>query len=115
MRPETFNGYKELKLVDLPKPVYEVQHLVKSRSVFREREIFARVMAEIDGNRSWRSSARSILGANWVQNSPNLHPISPNFVSQNKTFHKSFGMYGGDDGARTRDPCRDRTIRVMKS
>ena len=24
------------------------------------------------------------------------------------TFRKSFGMYGGDDGARTRDLCRDR-------
>jgi hypothetical protein len=24
------------------------------------------------------------------------------------TFHKYFGMYGGDDGARTRDLCRDR-------
>ncbi len=24
------------------------------------------------------------------------------------TFHKFFGMYGGDDGARTRDLCRDR-------
>jgi hypothetical protein len=24
------------------------------------------------------------------------------------TLHKSFGMYGGDDGARTRDLCRDR-------
>jgi hypothetical protein len=23
-------------------------------------------------------------------------------------FRKSFGMYGGDDGARTRDLCRDR-------
>ena len=25
-----------------------------------------------------------------------------------KTPRKSFGMYGGDDGARTRDLCRDR-------
>jgi len=24
-------------------------------------------------------------------------------------FRKSFGMYGGDDGARTRDLCRDRS------
>jgi hypothetical protein len=24
------------------------------------------------------------------------------------TLRKSFGMYGGDDGARTRDLCRDR-------
>jgi hypothetical protein len=24
------------------------------------------------------------------------------------SFLKSFGMYGGDDGARTRDLCRDR-------
>jgi hypothetical protein len=25
-------------------------------------------------------------------------------------FRKSFGMYGGDDGARTRDLCRDRKV-----
>ena len=29
-------------------------------------------------------------------------------VAVGHTFHKNFVMYGGDDGARTRDPCRDR-------
>ena len=29
-------------------------------------------------------------------------------ISSAKSSHNSFGMYGGDDGARTRDLCRDR-------
>jgi len=29
-------------------------------------------------------------------------------------FRKSFGMYGGDDGARTRDLCRDSYIPKRK-
>jgi hypothetical protein len=36
--------------------------------------------------------------------------FAPNFGEflRPKTFRKSFALYGGDDGARTRDLCRDR-------
>ena len=40
-----------------------------------------------------------------------IGPLSdPDFVVTlgRHTIPKSFGMYGGDDGARTRDLCRDR-------
>ena len=43
------------------------------------------------------------LGAECIQFAPNFTDFR--FA---KSSHKSFGMYGGDDGARTRDLCRDR-------
>ncbi len=43
------------------------------------------------------------MGAKRTQFAPQFHRNS-----NAKTPHKSFGMYGGDDGARTRDLCRDR-------
>ena len=46
----------------------------------------------------------------WVQTGCKMHPNCTQFrgILFAKSSRKSFGMYGGDDGARTRDLCRDR-------
>jgi hypothetical protein len=55
-----------------------------------------------DGPIQWES-CKSISDANCLQ-------IAPSFIENfnAKTLRKPFGVYGGDDGARTRDLCRDR-------
>ena len=61
-----------------------------------------------DGVRRGSEERRKIPANNAIAGLLDLYRTLIWIVTVGHTFRKYFGMYGGDDGARTRDLCRDR-------